>query len=188
MPACPFISASKGPQRLWHWTLLARFSCRCGLSRPFQQRTLGVILFCWKKYLRVYLMDYLIPCIWSAVGIISNLVAFMFFAVFTQKQPDIPLRIYDTVDAASSVLSKLKTMGKNAWITELDFHLLSHYTHTIDTELREIFDYARFEKFWFTIVLTRFTSSQLRCSSHLLIIHINVALGWLNAGMSCHLR
>ena len=71
----------------------------------------------------------------------------MFFAVFTQKQPDIPLRIYDTADAASSVLSKLKTMGKNAWITELDFHLLSHYTNTIDNELREIFDYARFEKF-----------------------------------------
>ena len=71
----------------------------------------------------------------------------MFFAVFTQKQPDIPLRIYNTVDAASSVHSKLKTMGRNAWITELDFHLLSHYTHTIDTELREIFDYARFEKF-----------------------------------------
>ena len=70
----------------------------------------------------------------------------MFFAVFTQKQPDIPLRIYDTVDAASSVLFKLKTMGKNAWITELDFHLLGHYTDTIDTELREIFDYARFEK------------------------------------------
>ena len=71
----------------------------------------------------------------------------MFLAVFTQKQPDIPLRIYDTVDAASSVLSRLKTMGKNAWITELDFHLLSHYTHTIDNELREIFDYIRFEKF-----------------------------------------
>ena len=71
----------------------------------------------------------------------------MFFAVFTQKLPDIPLRVYDTVDAASSVLSKLKTMGKNDWITELDFHLLSHYTHTIDTELREIFDYARFENF-----------------------------------------
>ena len=70
----------------------------------------------------------------------------MFFAVFTQKQPDIPLQVYDTVDAASSVLSKLKTMGKNAWITELDFHLLSH-TNTIDNELREIFDYARFEKF-----------------------------------------
>ena len=51
------------------------------------------------------------------------------------------------MDAASSVLSRLKTMGKNAWITGLDFHLLSHYTHTIDTELREIFDYARFEKF-----------------------------------------
>jgi hypothetical protein len=29
----------------------------------------------------------------------------------------------------------------------LDLHLLSHYTSTIDTELREIFDYARFEKF-----------------------------------------
>ena len=102
-------------------------------------------------------MDYLIPFFWSAVGIISNLVAFMFFAVFTQKQPDIPLQVYDTVDAASSVLSKLKTMGKSAWITELDFHLLSHYTNTIDNELREIFDYARFEKFWFTIVLARFT-------------------------------
>ena len=71
----------------------------------------------------------------------------MFFAVFTQKQPDIPLRIYDTVDAASSVLSRLKIMGKNVWITELDFHLLSHFTNTIDNELREIFDYARFEKF-----------------------------------------
>ena len=50
-------------------------------------------------------MDYLIPFVWSAVGIISNLVAFMFFAVFTQKQPDIPLQVYDTVEAASSVLS-----------------------------------------------------------------------------------
>ena len=129
-------------------------------------------------------MDYLIPFVWSAVGIISNLVAFMFFAVFTQKQPDIPLRIYDTVDAASSVLSKLKTMGKNAWITELDFHLLSHYTHTIDTELREIFDYARFEKLWFTIVLTRFTF----LATQSLVIHINVVLSCLNAGMSCHLR
>ena len=127
-------------------------------------------------------MDYLIPFIWSAIGIISNLVAFMFFAVFTQKQPDIPLRVYDTVDAASSVLSKLKTMGKNAWITELDFHLLSHYTHTIDTELREIFDYARFEKLWFTIVLTRFTF----LSTQSLVIHTNVALSYL-AGMSCHL-
>jgi len=107
--------------------------------------------------MRVFLMDYLIPFFWSAVGIISNLVEFMFFAVFTQKQPDIPLQVYDTADAASYVLSKLKTMGKNAWITELDFHLLSHYTNTIDTELREIFDYARFEKFWLTIVLTRFT-------------------------------
>ena len=71
----------------------------------------------------------------------------MFFAIFTQKQPDIPLRIYDIVDVASFVLSRLKTMGKNAWITGLDFHLLSHYTHTIDNELREIFDYIRFEKF-----------------------------------------
>ena len=71
----------------------------------------------------------------------------MFFAVFTQKQPDIPLRVYDTTDAAAPVLSKLRTMGKNAWITELDFHLLSHHTNTIDTELREIFDYARFKKF-----------------------------------------
>ena len=71
----------------------------------------------------------------------------MFFAVFTQKQPDIPLRIYDTVDVASSVLSRLKTMGKSAWITEFDFQLLCYYTATIDTELREIFDYARFEKF-----------------------------------------
>ena len=127
-------------------------------------------------------MDYLIPFFWSAVGIISNLVAFMFFAVFTQKQPDIPLQVYDTVDAASSVLSKLKTMGKNAWITELDFHLLSHYTHTIDTELREIFDYARFEKFWFTIVLARFTL----LSTQPLVIRTNVALSYL-AGMSCHL-
>ena len=133
-------------------------------------------------------MDFLILNVWSAVGIISNLVAFMFFAVFTQKQPDIPLRIYDTADAASSVLSKLKTMGKNAWITELDFHLLSHCTKTIDTELREIFDYARFEKFWFAIVLTRFPSYQLSRSPYLLIIHINVALGYLNAGMSCHLH
>ena len=115
-------------------------------------------------------MDCLIPSVWSAVGIISNLVAFMFFAVFTQKQPDIPLQVYDTVDAASSVLSKLKTMGKNAWITELDFHLLSH-TNTIDNELREIFDYARFEKFWFTIVLARFTlpSYQLSRSSFTLM-------------------
>ncbi len=32
----------------------------------------------------------------------------MFFAVFTQKQPDIPLRVYETFDAASSVLNKLK--------------------------------------------------------------------------------
>ena len=102
-------------------------------------------------------MDCLISSIWTAVGIISNLGALIFFAVFTQKQPDIPLRVCDTVDVASSVLTKLKTMGKNAWITELDFHLLSHYTNTIDTELREIFDYARFENFWFTIVLTRFT-------------------------------
>ncbi len=72
----------------------------------------------------------------------------MFFAVFTQKQPDIPLRVYETFDAASSVLTKLKNAGKSAWVTELDLHLLSHYTNTIDTELREIFDYARFEKFW----------------------------------------
>ena len=71
----------------------------------------------------------------------------MFFAVFTQKQPDIPLQVYDTADVASSVLSKLKTIGKSAWITELDFHLLSHYTNTIDNELREIVDCARFEKF-----------------------------------------
>ena len=71
----------------------------------------------------------------------------MFFAVSTQKQPDIPLRVYDTADAATPVLSKLKTMGKNAWITELDFHPLSHHTNTIDTEIREIFDYARFKKF-----------------------------------------
>ncbi|RZO43308.1 MAG: hypothetical protein EVA80_12605 [Proteobacteria bacterium] len=71
----------------------------------------------------------------------------MFFAVFTQKQPDIPLRVYETFDAVSSVLTKLKNAGKSAWVTELDLHLLSHYTNTIDTELREIFDYARFEKF-----------------------------------------
>ena len=71
----------------------------------------------------------------------------MFFAVFTQKQPDIPLRVYDTADAASSVFSKLKTMGKNAWITEFDYQLLCYYTNTIDTELKEIFDYTRFETF-----------------------------------------
>jgi hypothetical protein len=35
----------------------------------------------------------------------------VFFAVFVQKQLDIPLRVYDTLDAKGSVFAKLKTMG-----------------------------------------------------------------------------
>ncbi|MDG2199311.1 MAG: hypothetical protein P8O70_20960 [SAR324 cluster bacterium] len=70
----------------------------------------------------------------------------MFFAVFTQKQPEIPLCVYETFDAASS-LTKLKTAGKNAWVTELDLHLLSHYTNTIDTKIKDLFDFSKFEKF-----------------------------------------
>ena len=72
---------------------------------------------------------------------------FMLFAVFTQKQPDIPLRVYETFEAALALLTKLKTAGKNAWVTELDLHLLSHYTNTIDTEIKDLFDFTKFEKF-----------------------------------------
>ena len=72
----------------------------------------------------------------------------MFFAVFAQKQPDIALRVHKAFDAASSVLTKLKTADKSAEVAELDLHLLSHYTNTIDTELKEIFDYIKFEKNW----------------------------------------
>ena len=43
------------------------------------------------------------------------------------------------------------------FIAEFHFQLLCYYTATIDTERREILDYARFETSWFTIVLTRFT-------------------------------
>ena len=71
----------------------------------------------------------------------------MFFAVFAQKQPDIALRVHKDFDA-SSVLTKLKTADKSAEVAELDLHLLSHYTNTIDTELKEIFDYIKFEKNW----------------------------------------
>jgi len=70
----------------------------------------------------------------------------MFSAVFVQKYPEVPLRIYDTLEAASAGLPKLKEMGKSAWITELDYQLLCYYTNTIDAELREIFDFSRFEK------------------------------------------
>ena len=129
----------------------------------------------------------------------------MFFAVFTQKQPDIPLRVYETFDAASSVLNKLKTAGRNAWVTELDLHLLSHYTSTIDTELREIFDYARFEKFWLKhtppielyswpnwtlvwIALRRFEFSKLGCSSHLVIAHADIVLACLNTNTHYYLN
>jgi hypothetical protein len=42
----------------------------------------------------------------------------MLFAVFTQKQPDIPLRVYETFEAALALLTKLKTAGKNTWATK----------------------------------------------------------------------
>jgi len=70
----------------------------------------------------------------------------MFFAVFVQKFPEVPLRVYDSFEAASTGLSKLKKMGRQAWITEFDFQLLCYYTNAIDTEIKEIFDYTRFEK------------------------------------------
>ena len=70
----------------------------------------------------------------------------MFFAVFVRKFPEVPLRVYDSFEAASAGLSKLKKMGRQAWITEFDFQLLCYYTNAIDTEIKEIFDCTRFEK------------------------------------------
>ena len=83
-------------------------------------------------------MDYLI-----CTGIISNLVAFIFCRIHSEATRYPITSLHSR--RSEPVLSKRRRWARMIGLLSWTF-IYSVTTHTIDTELREIFDYARFEK------------------------------------------
>ena len=69
----------------------------------------------------------------------------MFFVVFLNKFPDVPIHVCEDHPTALKSLAKHHRHGRSGWISEMDLGLLNHYIDVIDSELHEIFDMARFD-------------------------------------------
>ena len=69
----------------------------------------------------------------------------MFFVVFLNKFPEVPIHVCEDHHTAMKSLAKHHRYGRTGWISEMDLGLLNHYIEVIDTELHEIFDMARFD-------------------------------------------
>ena len=69
----------------------------------------------------------------------------MFFVVFLNKFPEVPIHVCEDHSTALKNLAKHHRHGRSGWIAEMDLHLLNHYIDVIDLELYQIFDMARFD-------------------------------------------
>ena len=69
----------------------------------------------------------------------------MFFVVFLNKFPEVPIHVCEDHPTALKSLAKHHRHGRSGWVAEMDLHLLNHYIEVIDLELHEIFDMARFD-------------------------------------------
>ena len=69
----------------------------------------------------------------------------MFFVVFLNKFPDVPIHVCEDHPTALKSLAKHHRHGRSGWISEMDLGLLNHYIDVIDLEFHEIFDMARFD-------------------------------------------
>ena len=69
----------------------------------------------------------------------------MFFVVFLNKFPEVPIHVCEDHRTALKSLAKHHRHGRSGWISEMDLGLLNHYIEVIDLEHHEIFDMARFD-------------------------------------------
>ena len=69
----------------------------------------------------------------------------MFFVVFLNKFPEVPIHVCEDYHSALKSLAKHHRYGRSGWISEMDLGLLNHYIEVIDLEHHEIFDMARFD-------------------------------------------